>query len=427
MPVTPAIGRQPRELRQDLAPDCNSRWIAALVPARFSDTSTSVMPCPGCAASASSIAVSVSSVAGRSCVVVDRIAERVRALAEETDAVVLHVQPCPHAIAVRGRRGHRQRSGDRQPADAREARRAGCRPSAQLTLVAHVREDGAAAIAMVRCRETIRRRCKDLRRPRPDGAALNAFDRASTVSPGIAPATSTIAPSWRAIILPPAAGFSTASVTMWPGTIAAAGSCDLATVEAHDRKVEVIADAALECGAIRALKRLRRHPFAKRRQRLFCRALDAGSRRLVERRLDRGDERRDRESRADRSAHRVPVRARYAPRPPARRVRAPSSPARDRARVRLRPARQRSGARSRARYARPASPDAPRATPQDRSRPHRGWRLSRSHSADAHGPPPAIERVKHIRFAEFDRARGAAAGLSGSSARSTDRCLRTPR
>ena len=112
----------------------------------------------------------------------------------------------------------------------------------ELPLVAHVREDGAAArrpssAASTRSGE---RSISPLVFRAQTVPRCNPLDACLDVSPGIAPDTSTIAPSWRAIMRPPAAGFSTASVTTRPGATSAVLSCVLATVVAHGRQVEVI-------------------------------------------------------------------------------------------------------------------------------------------------------------------------------------------
>ena len=137
------------------------------------------------------------------------VAERVRALLEEAPAAAPHVHAGARAVAV-GRPGRHRHGPDVETA------RGGGSASAIISALsaawrgaADVRQHVAAARQAGVGRDAVGRRLEhlDRRAPRPCAAARARRARV-TRSPGIAPATSTTAPSWRAIMRPPTAGRS---------------------------------------------------------------------------------------------------------------------------------------------------------------------------------------------------------------------------
>ena len=96
--------------------------------------------------------------------------------AEETHAAVAHVEPGPHPVSIDRRRHDLDRRIQRHLPDAPEAVLDDRALQVSLALVGDVREDGAAARAIRRAVDAIRRRLEDAPRHRPGGAALDFLD-----------------------------------------------------------------------------------------------------------------------------------------------------------------------------------------------------------------------------------------------------------
>ena len=98
------------------------------------------------------------------------------------------------------------------------------------------------------------------------------FDRSirtCTRSPGIAPPTRTTWPSWRAIILPPAAGFSIIKVRDWP-VENMAGRRNFGLIECDDGQSEPLSCQSIDCGFSHARERIGHHRAPKWRKLFVC-------------------------------------------------------------------------------------------------------------------------------------------------------------
>ena len=339
-----------------------------------------------------------------------RIAERVRPLAIETGSVSSNMQPRAQSIAGLWRRPHDHRPRQRNMSDSDERIRNDVglerRPAADR-----------------RCARRRSRRTADrcASRRSGDGSTTEVVEanasrfstrsmRTVTRSPGIAPATSKICPSCRAIIRPPAAGFSTSTLTSLPG--------DQHVSRMSAREGQRVAQEAIEGRRTRTRELGRWHAGLERSQfrvrvtasRAVSSALGFGlSRmrsRLVVQRSQRVDNRR---ACIASGAVRIRQQAdRVVESPPSSARRTPGF-------CRIR-ARSDQASRRRARYVWPAEASSARAP--------RG--LPPSPARHTNRPSPCIEQIENVGLTEFDANRSAAAGPWRSSDRSTDRCPGMP-
>jgi hypothetical protein len=166
---------------------------------------------------------------------VPRIADGVRSLAEEPNPAAARVQAGAHAVAVLGGRrdaGHRRQ---RQATDPPKGVLDDLRLDRELARIRDVAVQTATA-RRIHERPAIRDASStSIVSPYTTPLATRSM-RARTRSPGIAPPTSTIRPSSRAIMRPPAAGFSMVRVTTCPGVIIRSAEASRSIVHAEARR-----------------------------------------------------------------------------------------------------------------------------------------------------------------------------------------------
>ena len=332
-----------------------------------------------------------------------RIAQGMRAFAIETDPPALHVQPRAHAIAVTGRRLDRHVIRQRAAADARERVADDVDLQRQLPLVAHVREDVAAARTVVR-------------RPRAD--------RATARGPLWSAPRRCRAAAFRRRLRPIRRGWRRRRArsrrraarscgrrrraSRWSAGSRSPG-CITRSVEAESRQAEAIADAAARTqrsprGETRPAACARETAPARPGPRLRLRSAFVSSRISLTAAISAASSDRKRSSTASRAS------------PRARRA-SGSSQIELARRVPERVAKERRGLRARLQGGQPCDrpfdmcrkgrplPRGARLVRIARAGIRRTGVVARCRNRHAHGPPPVVERIQHVGITEFDAHR----------------------